>query len=102
MGIFGPIFSNVNKYSDVLENTNNILKQRASSSSRRTRKGQIRNTKQEIMLRKNFIQAMIITFINDYYLSYLLIKTLIIECVLILAHGYGGNNSCRMIAKGGA
>ncbi|WP_400242928.1 beta-ketoacyl synthase N-terminal-like domain-containing protein [Niallia sp. JL1B1071] len=58
-----------------------------------------------ISLRKNFIPATISPEINDYYLQYPIVKSVMkqkIDRVLITAHGYGGNNGCAMIAKGGA
>ena len=107
--IIVSICFNIKEYFDVFENTPFMLKQRAYIKSSGICKEQIshldRNVKREKIVKKTFIHVMINAIINDYYVYYLVVKKMIIQmiaCVLRLAQGYGGNYSCRMIAKGGA
>ncbi|AYV67565.1 hypothetical protein C2I06_12210 [Niallia circulans] len=58
-----------------------------------------------ISIKKSFIPATISQEINDYYRDYPIVTQLItedVDRVLVTAHGYGGNNGCAMITKGGA
>jgi len=58
-----------------------------------------------ISISNRFIPATISAEIDTYYRNYPINTMLLeqeIDRVLITAHGYGGNNGCAMIAKGGA
>lgn len=57
-----------------------------------------------ISISKSFIPPTISEEINDYYHDYPIVTSVMeqdVDRVLITAHGYGGNNGCAMIAKGG-